>query len=203
MPSIRLVLASASPRRVALLRDIGIEVAQRPTAIREAPRPGESPRAHVLRLAEAKARAAAGDGDGQVVLGADTVVVFGGEILGKPRDDDHARCMLGRLAGRAHEVLTGVFALRPATGAASAAVAATRVWFRALEPAWIHWYVATGEPRDKAGAYGIQGRGALLVERIEGSWPNVVGLPVELLPALLSAVGVDALELLRGGERND
>jgi len=197
MCRIRLVLASASPRRAELLRSVGIEPDVRPSGIDERALDGETPTDTVARLARAKAERVAaelGRDPAAVVLAADTAVVLDGVALGKPTDDDDAVAMLARLAGRTHEVRTGVCVV---AGAAEASVVETSVVaFRPLPPGWIRWYVSTGEPRDKAGAYGIQGRGAWLAESVAGSWTNVVGLPVERLPDLLARVGVDPLALV-------
>jgi septum formation protein len=181
---VRLVLASASPRRADLLRAAGYEFVVRPTGVDESVLPGESPYAHVCRLADAKAAAAAADAaPGEVVLGADTVVVVDGLVLGKPADDAEAAAMLRRISGRAHEVLTGV-TLRTRDRSRSA-VARTVVHFTQLAEEDLAWYIASGEPRDKAGAYGVQGLASRFVERIEGSYANVVGLPVALVARLL------------------
>jgi septum formation protein len=177
------VLASASPRRAELLARAGIDFDTRPAHVDETPWPGEEPEAHVRRLAEAKARAVAVDHRGALVLGSDTIVVLDGRILGKPLDADEARAMLRALSGRAHDVLTGVALV--IGDEARVDVCRTRVWFRTLTAAEIDGYVATGEPMDKAGAYGIQGGAARFVERIEGSRSNVVGLPVEVVRAML------------------
>jgi septum formation protein len=152
-----------------------------------------------LRLAEAKARAVAGGLDGQpsVVLGADTAVVLDGEALGKPGGIADAAGMLSRLAGRGHEVLTGVFLLRTDVEKTAAWVERTHVRFRNYGEQTIRWYVETGEPMDKAGGYGIQTRGALLAEGIDGSWANVVGLPVERLPGLFRGVELELLDYLQ------
>jgi septum formation protein len=179
---VRLVLASASPRRADLLRAAGYQFIVRPTGVDESILPGETPHAHVCRLADAKAAAAAATDD-EVVLGADTVVVVDGVILGKPADDAEAAAMLRRISGRSHEVLTGVtLRLGPRT---RSAVARTVVHFTHLAEEDLAWYVASGEPRDKAGAYGVQGLASRFVERIEGSYANVVGLPVALVARLL------------------
>lgn len=183
-----LVLASASPRRAALLAEAGLAFEVLPVDLDESVRPGETPETHVRRLAEAKARAGLARRPSARVLGADTVVVLDGGMLGKPRDDTEARTMLRALAGRAHEVLTGV-ALVSAAGAACE-VARTRVWFRPLSQAEIDAYVRSGEPADKAGAYGIQGGAARFVERLEGSYTNVVGLPMEIVRRLLAGPAV-------------
>ena len=156
----------------------------RPADVDESLRPGEPPRDYVLRLASEKASL-----PGELVLAADTVVVVDGEILGKPRDDEDARRMLRLLSGREHTVLTGV-ALRDAA-AQAAEVDETRVRFAALSDAEIDWYVATGEPRDKAGAYAIQGLGSLFVEAVEGSYSNVVGLPIPRMYRLFARLGYD------------
>ncbi len=145
--------------------------------------PGEAPAAYVRRLAEAKATAVAQRHRDAMVLGADTTVVVDGDILGKPADAAEAAAMLGRLQGRAHEVLTGVAVAGP--GGLDSAVVATRVWFAPMSPAEIADYVASGEPMDKAGAYAIQGLASRYIERIEGSQPNVVGLPMAVVHALL------------------
>jgi septum formation protein len=193
----RVYLASASPRRLQLLAGLGLAVTPCAVPVDESPHDGEPPAARVARLAEAKVRAAlaslgapAALPADAVVLGADTTVVEGGASLDKPEHAAEAVAILRRLQGKAHEVLTGVCVLRPATGAVAATVARTRVRLLPADDATIAWYVGTGEPLDKAGAYGIQGLGALLVEGIEGSWSNVVGLPLERLPALLREVGL-------------
>lgn len=195
-----LVLASASPRRRALLEGLGCDVRVRPTGIPETAARGEPPERLVTRLAEEKARAGAAtlgdDSPPALVLGADTVVVLDGEVLGKPADLDDARRMLRRLSGRDHRVLSGVCLLRTDDRREAASVAATLVRFRAYDDATVEWYVGTGEPMDKAGAYGIQGKGALLSRSIEGSWSNVVGLPLEILPGLLDRIGLDVRSLL-------
>ena len=189
------VLASASPRRVELLRGIGLEPRVVPSGADETLLPGEAPAAHVGRLAEAKgrlvaARLAPTDGP-SVVISADTAVVLDGRILGKPADDAEAAAMLRRLSGRVHEVLTALRVERGDDGRAAARVAVSRVRFRPLSEPLVRWYVASGEPRDKAGAYGLQGLGVFLTDGIEGSWSNVVGLPLEILPEVLAEIGVD------------
>jgi septum formation protein len=238
----RLVLASASPRRAELLTSAGFTFETLAVDADERPRPGEAPPAYVRRLASEKSalafdvlsssnRPGAGPPEGGhyvrgvhgmadvadvadgghrgadgladvvsrfsptvaeqdlVVLGADTAVVLDGEILGKPRDDEDARAMLRRLSGQRHEVMTGV-SLRT-VGAEKGLVEATSVWFAPLTPDAVAWYVSTGEGRDKAGAYAIQGLGSRFIPRIEGSYSNVVGLPV--------AAVTDLLQELSGG----
>lgn len=168
----RVILASASPRRLELLQAAGFAVEVAPVNVDEAQLRGEQPEAYVLRLARAKAAAVAGD----AVLGADTTVVLDDEVLGKPRDAAEAADMLRRLAGRTHEVLTG-FCLRRGKREI-AGIERTCVWMAKLSEAEIAAYVASGEPMDKAGAYAIQGLAARFIPRIEGSYTNVVGLPV-------------------------
>ena len=192
----RIVLASVSPRRAALLRALGYDPEIRAPAVPEGADDGERPEATVRRLAAAKARVVAAGVRAvgpTVVIGADTEVVLAGEVLGKPHDAEDAARILHALSGREHRVLTALHAARVDEPGEAADLACTRVWFRDLDPATIAWYVATGEPMDKAGAYGIQERGALLVDRILGSWSNVVGLPLERLPALLAAVRLPGL----------
>jgi septum formation protein len=190
-----LYLASASPRRLELLRSIGFDPLVRPVGVDERANPGESPTDLVTRLAEAKARAAhrglEPSARAGLVLGADTTVVFDGACLGKPARAEEAEAMLRRLRGRTHEVITGVCLLRTGDGAAVVGSETTRVRFREYDDATILAYVASGEPLDKAGAYGIQGGGARLAAAIEGSWSNVVGLPLERLPGWLERLGAD------------
>lgn len=199
---IPLYLASASPRRRELLEAIGIVPRARPASVDETAMAGESPLEHVVRLAAAKAAAVAGslrrEGVAALVLAADTTVTLDGAILGKPADAGEALAMLHRLAGRDHEVLTACRLVRGDDGRAAAVVATSRVRFAPWDEARAQWYVGTGEPMDKAGAYGIQGRGALLTAGLEGSWSNVVGLPLEALPALFFEVGDDLFARMEG-----
>lgn len=173
-----IVLASASPRRSELLESAGIAFRVVPADICEDPLPGEEPVDHVLRLAEGKARAAADKTDGRFFLGADTIVLCDGEIMGKPKDHDDALRMLRKLSGVPHEVVTG-FAIydRERDGAVIEAVR-TKVYFKQLRDEEIEAYIATGCPFDKAGAYAIQGGAAHMVQKIDGSYTNVVGLPL-------------------------
>lgn len=180
-----LVLASASPRRADILRAQGLEFTTAAADIDESVRDGELPAAYVERLALAKARAVAeGAEPGAVYLGSDTTVVLDGEILGKPVDADEAREMLARLSGQVHEVFSSAGLWCPELEFAAASHRVTRVRFRALAGDEIARYVATGEPMDKAGAYGIQAHGALLVDGIEGCYFNVMGLPVQAVREL-------------------
>ena len=185
----RLILASASPRRAELLAAAGLEFEVIPAAVDETPRPQEAAGEYVLRVARDKAAAgAARGGPGRPVLAADTVVVAGGRLLGQPSGDGHARQMLRMLSGAVHEVLTGVVLL--AGSRELAEVVRTRVRFVPLSGREIDWYVATGEPQGKAGAYAIQGRASRFVDHIEGSWANVVGLPVATVYRMLRQSGV-------------
>jgi septum formation protein len=180
-----ITLASASPRRAELLESAGILFRIEPADIPEDPLPDELPRDHVLRLAREKALHVAGRASGRFFIGADTVVVCDGEIMGKPRDAADAERMLRKLSGVAHEVITG-FAVhdRERDTTANEAVVTT-VLFKELEPREISAYIATGCPFDKAGAYAIQGGAAYMVRRIDGSYTNVVGLPLcEVVEAL-------------------
>ena len=178
-----LLLASASPRRAELLRAAGFAFDVQPADVDESVRDGEAPADYVRRVAEDKARAALAAAPGRVVLAADTTVVVDTHILAKPADDADAARMLRRLAGRRHEVLTGVCV---AARSVDCRVETTAVEFARLTDEEIAWYVASGEPRDKAGAYAIQGLASRFVTRLEGSYSNVVGLPVALVYEMLS-----------------
>jgi len=181
---VRLILASASPRRAELLRAAGYEFEIIVADVDERARDGETPDIYVRRLAAEKS--AAVQAADAIILGADTTVVVDGEILGKPRDDDEAAAMLRRLAGRRHDVLTGVSVRYGAHEVGR--VESTAVWFSALTKEDIAWYLASGEGRDKAGAYAIQGLASRFIPRIEGSYANVVGLPVAAVAELLRSV---------------
>ena len=181
------MLASRSPRRLELLRLLDLEPVVRVPQVDEQVRDGEDPVTYVTRVARDKI--AAVQAPGAVVVGADTTVILDDQPLGKPRDPRDAVDMLRRLRGREHVVVTAV-AVRYTTGAIAHAAVHTYVTFAALTDEAIEWYVATGEPLDKAGAYGIQGRAAAFVERINGSWTNVVGLPLTETCVLLRAAGV-------------
>jgi septum formation protein len=197
---VRLTLASQSPRRRELLAALGFELDVRPANADESVHPGEDARTYVRRVAREKARAV----PGELVLAADTAVVLDGEVLGKPAGDDDARRMLRALSGRAHEVLTAVCVRgpggpprRPAGGGGAEAPAverevlvASEVELAPLDDARVDWYVATGEPADKAGAYAVQGLAGAFVRAVRGSVTNVVGLPLDETLALLAAAGV-------------
>ncbi len=178
----KLVLASSSPRRAEILSAVGWPYETMAAGIDESRLPEEDAVAYVQRLARAKAEAVGANLQHGLVLGADTVVVVDGEILGQPGDDDDARRMLKLLSGKWHEVLTGVALVR--AGEESETLVdyeRTRVRFAEMSADEIEWYLGTGEPRGKAGAYAVQGRAALLIEEIEGEYFNVVGLPIRLV----------------------
>ena len=181
----QLVLASASPRRAELLRTAGFTFEVRPADVDETPRPAEPPATYALRVARDKALAAAErvNRTDAWILAADTVVVVDGRILGKPTGPADARRMLSMLSGVVHEVLTAVVVRH--AGSETSEVVSTRVRFTALSAAEIDWYVESGEPDGKAGAYAIQGLGSRFVDWIEGSWSNVVGLPVATVYRML------------------
>ncbi len=182
-------LASASPRRQELLRQIGLGFEAMPSDLDEVPQPGERPADYVLRVARDKARHVAARMQEQAshpVLGADTEVVLDGEILGKPRDRGHGLDMLRRLSGRTHEVLSGVCVVHGERE--YTALSVSRVTFRPLTAAEIAAYWDTGEPADKAGAYAIQGRAAAFIERLEGSYSGVMGLPLYELAGILQKI---------------
>ena len=190
-----LVLASASPRRRELLARAGIAFEVLPPELREEREPGETPEAFAVRLAFEKALAVArlvGREPRRVVLAADTIVVQGADVLGKPRDAAEAASHLRRLAGRRHRVLTAVAVLDSATLEARRALVESGVAMRAASESEIAAYVATGEPLDKAGAYAAQGEGRRFVACIDGSETNVIGLPLEESLALLREAGVEA-----------
>jgi len=184
----RLILASASPRRAELLRAAGLPFDVLPVAVDERASADETPDACVRRLASMKSAAgwAASRRSDALVLGADTLVVVDGTMLGKPGSDEEARQMLARLSGRTHQVLTGISVRH--RGGERCEVDTTDVFFAPLGTAEIDWYVQSGEGRDKAGAYAIQGLASRFVERIEGSYSNVVGLPVALVYQLIREV---------------
>ena len=186
----KLILASASPRRAEILRDAGVPFVVLSSAVDETPYPGESPQDHVQRLAHAKAELVAARAVGPaIVIAADTAVALDGRILGKPRSTDDARHMLEQLSGRTHTVLTGVALIRLPDAERRAFVESTLVHFAPLEENDIVQYLATDEPYDKAGAYAIQGRAGKFIPRIEGCYFNVVGLPLARLVQTLHELG--------------
>jgi septum formation protein len=189
----RLVLASSSPRRADLLRAAGIPFELFPVDVDEQFRLGEKPEHAVARLAEAKAAAAAASHPDAIVLGADTTVVIGGKALAKPADAEDAARMLRLLSGRNHEVLTGVCVWHQ--GRRLVHVEPTRVRMAQLGESEIAWYVSTGEPFDKAGGYAVQGLASRFIEGIDGSYSNVVGLPISSVYELLKELGCDILRV--------
>jgi septum formation protein len=198
-----LVLASASPRRQELLRNAGVRFVVQPTNIPEVPQPGEAPRAFAERMAREKALTVFRRRPNDFVLGADTIVIVDGEILGKPRDSADAVRMLRVLSGRTHQVITGVCLVSPRlrtedwrqeAGFEDIRSETTLVTMDPLGDDDIHSYVSTGEPRDKAGAYAIQGKASRWVSRIEGDYFNVVGLPVSLVYKMLREHGAIEIE---------
>ena len=194
----RILLASASPRRSELLRQIGIAHEVRPVDVDESVREGEAPSAYVLRLAESKAAALwrqLAAADRRPVLAADTTVALEGEIFGKPASLAEAHSMLGQLSGRTHEVHTAVAILHG--GGAAARVSSSSVTFRVLTPAEIDAYWRTGEPADKAGGYAVQGRAASFISHISGSYSGIMGLPLYETWELLAPV----LGLTAGGRQ--
>ena len=187
-----LVLASASPRRAELLRAAGIEFDVLPADVDEAMDPEDQPDGYARRVAQLKAEAVIPQAPGRPILGADTIVVIDNEVLGKPADAADARRMLGLLSGRTHTVMTAVCLVNPGaeSGRVQTRVARTSVEFAPLTQAEIAWYVASGEPAGKAGAYAIQGLASRFVTRIDGSYSNVVGLPVALVCDLCKKAGL-------------
>jgi nucleoside triphosphate pyrophosphatase len=183
-----LILASSSPRRQELLREAGIAIEVHPAHIAEEPKPGEAPLDYALRLAQEKAMAVAASFPGRFVLGADTIVVVGDQLLEKPRDREDAVRMLRLLSGRGHQVTTAVSLVTP-DGRSITNSCTTQVFFRELGEKEIQQYVSTGEPMDKAGAYAIQGGASRWSSRMEGDYSNVVGLPVPLVTEMLRANG--------------
>jgi septum formation protein len=186
---LHLILASASPRRAELLTSAGFVYEVAPANVDESVHDGEAPQTYALRVAADKARKASVRHPASVVLAADTVVAVRGEILGKPHNRADAERMLRLLAGTTHEVHTAVVVRR--LTAEQSDVVTTRVRFQPLSDAEIGWYVASGEPDGKAGGYAIQGRGARFIDWIEGSWSNVVGLPIATVYRLLGRIGND------------
>ncbi len=194
-----LILASSSPRRQELLREIGIQFQVHAANINEDQISGEPPIAYALRLAREKAQAIAAQYPQSYVLGADTIVVLRGEVLGKPKDQKDATRMLRLLSGREHEVTTAVSLIAPSLAApglvapgtlAETRASTTKVYFREIAEAEIQQYVAGGEPMDKAGAYAIQGGASRWTDRIEGEYSNVVGLPLSLVTEMLRTTGL-------------
>lgn len=188
-PVTKIILASTSPRRAELLRQIGVEFEIASGNVQERPHPDEAPRDYITRLARAKVLAIARQREAGLIIGADTIVVLDGQMLGKPKDEADARRMLASLSGKWHAVMTGVALYDAATRQEVADFDKTLVRFARLTNQEIEWYVKTGEPMDKAGAYGIQGLGGLFVDEIAGNYYNVVGLPLPLVYRLARRLG--------------
>ncbi|HAR46790.1 MAG: septum formation protein Maf [Nitrospirae bacterium GWC2_57_13] len=189
----KIILASNSPRRKELLRQIGLSFTAAPADVDERVLAEETPEVYACRLARQKAEAAGLRTEEGIIIAADTIVVLEGSILGKPDDAQDAKRMLSMLSGKMHRVITALAVLDKSAEEMAEAAAVTKVWFRELAESEIASYVRTGEPLDKAGAYGIQERGALLVDRIEGCYFNVVGLPLSLLAGLLRRFGIELM----------
>lgn len=190
----KIVLASTSPRRAELLKQIGVEFELATGNVQERPHPDEAPADYITRLARAKVIAVARERETGLIIGADTVVVLDGQLLGKPKDEADAERMLRSLSGRWHAVMTGVALYDVATGQEVADFDKTLVRFARLSNQEIEWYVKSGEPMDKAGAYGIQGLGGLFVDEIAGNYYNVVGLPLPLVYRLARRLGYSLLK---------
>jgi septum formation protein len=184
-----IILASSSPRRAQLLETIGVEFELAPSQVQERLHAGEAPPDYITRLARAKVIAVARKRDSGLVIGADTIVVLDGRVLGKPEDEEDAERMLRQLSGRWHAVMTGVALYDVATRREVADYDKTLVRFAQLTDKEIEWYIKSGESADKAGAYGIQGLGSLFVEEIAGNYFNVVGLPIPLVYRLARRLG--------------
>ena len=192
-----LILASSSPRRRRLLEQLGIEFEVVSAEIDEVPRPGRNPASEAIRIAEEKALAVTRlRPKRRWFLAADTMVIINGDILGKPRDEEEAAWMLGRLAGKRHTVITGWCLLHGALAVKRSDHVESRVLIRPLSSAHIRAYVRSGEPMDKAGAYAAQGIGAFMIQSIEGSYTNVVGLPLTEVVDALEEVGAIRLSAI-------
>lgn len=189
----KMILASSSPRRAELLKQIGLNFEIMVGNVDETPLPGLSPPDLVEYLAEKKATAVAVELNDGIVIAADTVVVWQGQVLGKPRSEDEAFAILSRLQGSVHEVFTGVALINARSGQVLVGHEKTRVFFRAIGEEEICRYVVSGEPLDKAGAYGVQGLAAIFIERLEGCYTNVVGLPLTRLSQMLKEFGFNVL----------
>jgi nucleoside triphosphate pyrophosphatase len=195
----RLILASESPRRYELLKQVGLHFDVIPSGIEEDYIKGESPRKHVLRLAEAKALDVGNQHPDRWIIAADTIVYVDHSILGKPKNREEAKKMLRRLSGKEHRVLTGFSVRHLERGKGDQEAVQTAVKVKKLTQAEMEWYVETGEPFDKAGGYAVQGMGSFMIESIKGSYTNVVGLPIYELIQMLSRLG--ALKISERGMR--
>ncbi len=193
----KFILASASPRRRELLASIGLEFEVVPSHVPEVHAEGEAPEEYVARLSRDKAAAIAGEHPSRWVIAADTTVLLGDQLLEKPVDANDAERMLATIAGQTHIVYTGVTLENRERGHRDTRVAESEVRMLPLSPPEIEWYVATGEPLDKAGAYAVQGIGAMFIDSIHGSYTNVVGLPLATLFQMLRKAGIDPLSHTR------
>jgi septum formation protein len=192
------ILASASPRRKEILRRLGLHFRVDPSGLEEPERnPHETPSRYAVRLACLKAKQSAQKHKSGLILGADTIVVLGNLILVKPDSKADARRMMQHLSGRWHEVITGICVVDCASGGEHSAFSRTRVHFRKLSPAEIEWYLKTGEYRDKAGAYGVQGYASLFIDRIEGCYFNIVGFPISTFERLCEKFETNLMQDLR------
>jgi septum formation protein len=185
----KIILASASPRRAELLRALGVDFELAPSQVHERPHPDEAPPDYIIRIARAKVIAVARKVESGLIIGADTIVVLDGQLLGKPEDEEDAKRMLRSLSGRWHAVMTGVALYEASSRREVADYEKTLVRFAQLTEKEIEWYVRSQEPMDKAGAYGIQALGGLFVEEIAGNYYNVVGLPLPLIYRLSRRLG--------------
>jgi septum formation protein len=190
---VKFILASASPRRRELLASVGFDFDVIPSSVPELRDPGESPEEYVARLSREKAAAIAAKHADRWIIAADTTVLLGEELLEKPEDHADARRMLATIAGKTHIVYTGVTLRNTAAGYHDTRVAESEVRMLPLSEQEIAWYVATGEPLDKAGAYAVQGIGGMFIDSVHGSYTNVVGLPLALLYQMLKRAGIDPL----------
>jgi septum formation protein len=197
----RIILASQSPRRRELLASIGLTFDVMPSDVPEVHQPGESPEEYVARLSRDKAAAITAKHEDAWIIAADTTVLLGDELLEKPADDTDARRMLAAIAGKTHIVYSGVTLQNASRGWRETRVAESEVRMLPLDERDIAWYVSTGEPRDKAGAYAVQGIGAMFIDSIHGSYTNVVGLPLALLFQMLRRAGIDLVRESGVGSR--
>ena len=198
----KLILASASPRRNELLSALGLDFEVIPSHIDEVPKDGETVADYVGRLSREKADAIARTNSDAWIIAADTVVYLDGAILEKPRDEADARRMLGQISGREHTVYSAVTLHRGDPAHSETRTVQTRVRMSALDEALIGWYVSTGEPMDKAGAYAVQGLGAMFIESINGNYTNVVGLPLPALLSLMRRAGINPIAAATAGRRS-
>lgn len=191
--NVQLILASASPRRRELLERMCWDFKTIPSRVDEAFQKGESPWGHVLRLAREKAVVISRENPDAWVLGADTEVIVGDEVLGKPKTSEDAKAMLKKLSGRMHRVITGFAIKNESAGVSIDNIIESQVFFREISDEEMDWYIKTGEPYDKAGGYAVQGKGAIFVKEIRGSHTNVIGLPLCEVVSALKSVGAIGL----------